>query len=157
MTGTALATRSARGLSRSLRSRRGNDDRGSGDVAAIIVIVPLAFAAVLLFMMFGRQGVAAEGVTQAAAVAARAASMERSAGAAQGAAQAAAASTLSAAGTSCAGGPSVSVSATSWEAGGVVNVTVTCHISGIGSIGGSDRTVSGTARSTIDSYRGYDR
>lgn len=142
------------GLLRRARSLR--DDRGDGDVAAIIAIVPLAFGAVLLFMMFGRQGVAAEGVTQAAAAAARAASVERSAGAAQGAAQAAAASTLSAAGTSCTGGPSVSVSATSWEAGGVVNVTVTCHVSGIASIGASDRTVSGSARSTIDAYRGYD-
>ena len=37
-------------------------------------------------MFFGRQGVAAEGVTHAAAVAARAASMERSAGEAQAAA-----------------------------------------------------------------------
>lgn len=141
---------------RSMLRRRLGDERGDGDVAAIIVIVPLAFGAVLLFMMFGRQGVAAEGVTQAAAVAARAASMERSAGAAEGAAQAAAASTLSAAGTSCAGGPSVSVSASSWDAGGVVNVTVTCHISGIASIGASDRTISGSARSTIDAYRGYD-
>lgn len=133
------------------------DVRGAADVAAIIVIVPLAFGAVLLFVMFGRQGVAAEGVTQAAAVAARAASLERSAAAAQGAAHAAAAATLAAAGTSCTGGPSVSVSATTWDAGGVVDVTVTCHISGIASIGAADRTVSGSARSTIDSYRGYDR
>lgn len=141
---------------RRLAKRIRRDVRGAADVAAIIVIVPLAFGAVLLFMMYGRQGVAAEGVTQAAAVAARAASMERSAGAAQGAAQSAAAATLSAAGTSCTGGPSVSVSATTWEAGGVVNVTVTCHIAGIASIGATDRTLSGSARSTIDAYRGYD-
>lgn len=139
------------------RIDRRRDDRGVADVAALVVVVPLAFGAVLLFVLFGRQGVAAEGVTQAAAVAARAASMERSAGAAQSAASAAAATTLSAAGTSCAGGPSVAVSATAWEPGGVVEVTVTCHIQGIAAIGAADRTVSGSARSTIDTYRGYDR
>ena len=73
----------------SLRRLRG-DRRGAADVAALIVIVPLAFGAVLLFIYVGRQGTAREEVTHAAAVAARAASMERDAGAAQAAAAAAA-------------------------------------------------------------------
>ncbi len=135
--------------------RMRSDTRGDSDVAAMIVVVPLVLGLVLLFAMFGRQGVAAEGVTHAAAVAARAASLERSAGAARAAAASAAASTLAAAGTACAGGPSVAVSASAWEPGGVVAVTVTCAISGIGDIGAVSRSVSGSARATIDEYREF--
>ena len=68
-----------------------DDHAATPDVAALIVIVPLAFGAVMLFIYAGRQGTAREGVTHAAAVAARAASMERDAGSAQAAAAAAAA------------------------------------------------------------------
>jgi Flp pilus assembly protein TadG len=140
---------------RRLVQRARRDCRGGGDIAAMITVVPLGIGLVLLFVVFGRQGVAAEEVTHAAGVAARAASMERSAGAAQSAASAAATATLAEAGTSCAGGPSVAVSASSWDAGGVVTVTVTCQIDGIGSIGASSRTLSSTARSTIDLNRAW--
>jgi Flp pilus assembly protein TadG len=140
---------------RRLAGRLRRDDCGDGDVAAMVVVIPLAFGLMLLFVMLGRQGVAAEGVTHAAAVAARAASMERNTGDAHAAATTAAASTLSQAGTSCTGGPSVAVSASTWDAGGVVSVTVTCQIDGIGSIGASTKTVSGSARATIDAYRTY--
>ena len=133
------------------------DESGNGDVAALVVVVPLAFALVLVFVMFGRQGVAGEGVTHAAAVAARAASMERSASSAQGAALAAASATLAAAGTSCGDGPAVAVSVSSWQPGEVVEVTVTCRVAGIGSIGASDRTIASSARSTIDHFWGYSR
>lgn len=142
-------------LLRRLGRRLRRDESGAGDVAAMIVITPLAFGLVLMFVLLGRQGVAAEGVTHAAAVAARAASMERNTGDAQAAAAAAAASTLAAAGTSCSGGPSVAVSASSWDAGGVVSVTITCQIEGIASINASSRTVSGQARSTIDAFRAW--
>jgi hypothetical protein len=134
-----------------------HDRRGSGDVAAMVVVVPAGLAAVLLFVFFGRQGVAAEGVTHAAAVAARAASMERSAGEAQAAAQAVASATLAEAGTSCAGGPQVAVSASAWAPGGVVNVTVTCQVTGIGDIGAPSRRLSSEARATIDFHRGFNR
>ena len=136
--------------------RARNDERGASDVAALVVVVPLILGVVLMFVYFGRQGSAAQGVTHAAAVAARAASIERSPGAARSAASAAADSTLSAAGQSCAGGASVSVAASSWEPGGVVIVTVTCVAGGIADIGASARTLSGTARATIDYFRGYD-
>ena len=139
-----------------LLRRLRHDVRGATDVAALVVVVPLALGVVLVFMFFGRQGVAAEGVTHAAAVAARAASMERTAGAASAAAQSMAASTLSAAGMSCAGGPGVSVGATDWAPGGVVTVTVTCEVAGISDIGASARTLSGSARATIDFFRGFD-
>lgn len=117
------------------------------------MIAPLALALVLLFVHIGNQGVAYNEVTHAAGVAARAASMERSAGAAQAAAHAAASATLGDAGLSCSGGPGVSVSATSWEPGGVVTVTVTCTTAGVAGLGAAGRTTSGSARSTIDHYR----
>jgi Flp pilus assembly protein TadG len=128
------------------------DRRGAADVAALIVIVPLAFGAVLLFIYAGRQGTAREGVTHAAAVAARAASMQRDAGAAQSAASAAASRTLAGSGTACGGGPSVAVSATEWAAGGVVTVSVTCAAQGVAEIGAPTRTLSASARATIDNF-----
>lgn len=132
------------------------DERGSSDVAAMVVIVPLALAVVLVFVLLGRQGVAVEGVTHAAAVAARAASLERDSATATAAARDAAASTLAAAGTSCVGGPSVAVSASAWAPGGVVSVTVTCNVAGIAAVGASGRSVSSSARATIDSYISWD-
>jgi hypothetical protein len=128
------------------------DRRGAADVAALIVIVPLAFGVVLLFIYAGRQGTAREGVTHAAAVAARAASMERDAGAAQAAASAAASRTLAGAGTACAGGPSVAVAASEWTAGGMVTVSVTCQAEGVAELGAAARTLSASARATIDNF-----
>lgn len=118
----------------------------------MVVVVPLAFGVVLMLMYFARQGAAAEGVTHAAAVAARAASRERDTASATAAAHGAAAATLAEEGQACAGGPGVSVSATAWEPGGVVVVTVTCEAAGIADIGATSRVVSGTARATIDTY-----
>jgi len=138
-------------------SRLSRDDRGGSDVAALVVVVPLIFGVVLMFMYFGRQGAAAEGVTHAAAVAARAASMERDPGSAVGAAQAAASATLSASGQSCVGGPQVAIGPSDWTPGGVVTVTVTCVAGGIADIGAPSRTLSGTARATIDYFWAYDR
>lgn len=132
------------------------DQRASSDVAAIVVIVPLALAVVLVFVMLGRQGVAAEGVTHAAAVAARAAALERDPATATAAARDAATTTLAAAGTSCIGGPAVAVSASAWAPGGVVSVTVTCEVAGIAAVGASARSVSSSARATIDSYISWD-
>jgi Flp pilus assembly protein TadG len=138
-----------------LLRRLRRDVRGATDVAALCVIVPLALGVVLMMLYFGRQGAAAQGVTHAAAVAARAASMERDAGPARAAAQSAAAATLSGMGQSCVGGPSVSVGASSWEPGGVVTVTVTCEAAGIDDIGASTRTLTSSARATIDYFWGY--
>jgi Flp pilus assembly protein TadG len=135
-----------------LARRLGGDRRGTADVAALIVIVPLAFGVVLLFIYAGRQGTAREEVTHAAAVAARAASMERDAGSAQAAAAAAAGRTLVGSGTACAGGPSVAVSASEWAAGGVVTVSVTCRAQGVVEIGAPARTLSASARATIDNF-----
>ena len=67
----------------------------------------------------------------------------------------AASSTLAGTGMACAGGPAVAVSASEWAPGGVVSVTVTCRIAGIGAIGAGDRSVSGSARATIDRFREF--
>lgn len=133
--------------------RAGADERGAGDIAGIVMIVPLTLALVLLFVHVGRQGVAHNEVTHAAGVAARAASMQRSADGARAAAYAAAATTLGDAGLSCVGGPAVVLGASEWLPGGVVTVTVTCTTAGVGGIGATGRTTSGSARSTIDQYR----
>lgn len=139
-----------------MRLRR--DERGDGDVAAMLFIVPLAMGIVLLLIFVGRQGNSAEGVTHAAHVAAVAAARERDPGTAQAAAVTAAASTLSAAGTACAGGPSVAVSAGEWAPGGFVTVTVTCHVEtgDLGAIGASERSLVGSSTAVIDRFRGYE-
>ena len=134
-----------------------SDERGDGDVAAMMIIVPLIMGVVLLFVFIGRQGAAAEGVTHAAHVAAVAASHERDAASAQQAAHAAAASTLSASGTPCAGGPQVSISADQWAPGGVITVTVVCSVqnSDLSAIGAPARSSTASSRAVIDRYRGF--
>jgi len=134
------------------RWRRWRDDRGDGDVVALIFVVPLAFAAVLLFVHVGRQGRSLESVAHASAVAARAASMERDPASAQAAALAAASGSLAAEGAECAGGPSVGVDVSAWEPGGVVVVTVTCTAAGVGALDTGARTFTSTSRATIDRF-----
>jgi Flp pilus assembly protein TadG len=133
------------------------DERGSGDVAAMMFIVPLIFGVVLLFVFVGRQGTAAEGVTHASHVAAVAAAQQRSAGDAQAAARTAATSTLTAAGTACVGGPSVAIGATEWAPGGVITVTVSCAIqtNDLGAIDAPARRFTESSRAVIDTFRPY--
>lgn len=133
------------------------DQRGDAEVAGMIFLIPLIAGVVLLFVFLGRQGQAAEGATHAAHVAAVAASHQRNALAAQAAAQQAAALTLAAAGTACAGGPGVAVSADKWEAGGTVTVLVSCAVArdDLGAINAPARTLRGSARAVLDTYRGF--
>jgi Flp pilus assembly protein TadG len=137
--------------------RRWRDDRGEGDVAAMMFVIPLAMGLVMLFVYFGRQGAAAEGVAHASHVAAVAAARERDPGTARAAASRAAAATLASDGTSCAGGPTVSTSADRWEPGGVITVTVTCRVAtgDLGAINAQARTLRGSSQAVIDTYRGY--
>jgi Flp pilus assembly protein TadG len=139
------------------RRRFWADERGSGDVAAMMFIVPLIFGVVLLFVFLGRQGAAVEGVTHASHVAAVAAAQQRDPGAAQGAAAQAASSTLSAAGTACVGGPAVAVSADRWEPGGTVTVTVTCAVQrgDLDAIAAPARTFRARSTAVIDTFRGF--
>jgi Flp pilus assembly protein TadG len=134
-----------------------DDQRGDGDVAAMLFIVPIVFAVVLLFVFLGRQGAAAEGVTHAAHVGAVAAAHQRDPASAETAARNAATSTLSAAGTACAGGPDVTVSADRWGPGGVVTVTVACTVDrgDLAAINAPARTLQGSSRAVFDQYRGF--
>lgn len=133
------------------------DCRGATDLAALLVIVPLAFGVLMLFVYLTRQGVAAEGVSHASHVAAVAAAQQRDPAAAQAAAQRMAASTLAAAATACVGGPAVTVTADRWQPGGVVTVTVTCAVDtgDLAAIGAPARSLTATAQAVIDTYRGY--
>jgi hypothetical protein len=133
------------------------DERGDGDVAAMLFIVPLAMGIVLLLVFVGRQGVAVEGVTHAAHVAAVAAARQRDPAAAQQAAVTAATATLTEAGTACAGGPEVGVSASEWAPGGVITVTITCTITtgDLAAIDAPQRTVSSSSSAVIDQFRGF--
>jgi len=142
---------------KTLLRRLVDDHRGSGDVAAMMFIVPLTFGVVLLFVFFGRQGASAEGVSHAAHVAAVAASQQRSAGDAQAAARQAASATLAGSGTACSGGPEVSISADRWQPGGTITVTVTCsvHTGDLGAINAPARRLTASSRAVIDRYRGY--
>lgn len=137
---------------------RWHDEHGSADVAAMMFIIPMIMGVVLLFVYIGRQSDSNQGVTHAAQVAARAASLQRDASSAIDAAHAAAASTLSAAGTACAGGPAVQVSTDQWAPGGVITVTVACtvEVGDLGAIGVSAHTFTGTSRSVIDEHRAYE-
>lgn len=134
------------------------DERGDAEAAGMIFLVPVIFGVVLLFVFLGRQGQAAEGAAHAAHVAAVAASHQRDAGSAQAAAEQAAASTLAAAGTACSGGPSVAVSANRWAAGGTVTVVVSCTVArdDLAAIGAPGRTLRGSARAVLDTYRGFE-
>ena len=78
--------------------------------------------------------------------------MERDAGSAHAAAASAASRTLAGSGTACAGGPSVVVSATEWAAGGVITVSVTCRAEGVAELGAPSRSLSASARATIDQF-----
>jgi hypothetical protein len=134
-----------------------SDQRGSGDVAAMLFVVPAVFGVVLLFVFLGRQGAAAEGVTHAAHVAAVAASHQRDPIGAELAARNAATSTLSAADTACTGGPEIAVSADRWAPGGVVTVTVRCTVdrTDLGVLDAPARILEGTSRAVFDQYRGF--
>lgn len=140
------------------RRCRWRDERGEGDVAAMMVIVPLAMGLIMLFVYLGRQGTSSEGVTHASHVAAVAAARQRDAASAREAASQSAASTLAAAGTSCAGGPSVSTRADRWAPGGVITVTVTCEVAtgDLGALNAPARTLRGESQAVIDTYRGFD-
>lgn len=137
--------------------RRLRDDRGDGDVIAMMFVLPLAFGVVLLYSFVGRQSAAVESVTHAADVGARAAAQAGAAGDGEAAASSAAKVTLAGAGTSCRGGPSVTAVATAWEPGGVVTVTVSCSVEtdDLASINAPPRTKVAVGRSIIDTYREY--
>lgn len=120
------------------------------------MLVPAIVLAVLLVVAVGRVEQARLQVTGAARDAARAASLTRSVPAAQVAAQTSAEVALSAESVTCTGGPTVSLDATQFEPGGVVDVTVTCTAR-LGDLGfpslPTTKTLTATAASPLEQYR----
>ena len=133
------------------------DDRGDGDVVALMFLAPLAMGVVMLLIFVGRQASSLEAVTHAAQVAARSASLQRDIGSASAAARGAAESTLLAAGTACEGGPLVSVTSLHWAPGEPIEVTVTCQVTSVDleAIAAPTRSFTSTGRAVIDSYRSF--
>lgn len=135
-----------------------SDERGSAAIE-IVILVPALMLLLLLAVAGGRVAIAHGSVQQAAADAARSASIARTVGAAQSSATAAARATLANQGLTCA---SLSVSldtsgfATPVGTPASVGATVSCtvELSQLAIPGLPDRVVTATVSSPLDVYRG---
>lgn len=128
-----------------------------GSVSTELVVLTPALVLLMLFVVLaGRLGQASQDVTQAAAEAARAASIARGPDVA-GIARATAEDNLAAAGVRCRD-LSVAVDGTTQRPGGTVRVDVRCDVelSGVAALGLSQRSVSASAVEVVDTYRGGD-
>ena len=129
-------------------------DRGSM-TTELVILAPIVIVLLLLVVGLGRYAHGKQLVEQAAAGAARAASLTTSADQASGAATLAAASSLADAGLSCTG-MNTSVDTGSFRPGGVVTVTITCTAdlsdAVISGLPGSS-TFSSTGRAPLETYR----
>jgi Flp pilus assembly protein TadG len=149
---TASATR--RGLLSRL-SRRCHDERGS--VAAELTLVTPFLVLLLVFVaVLVHRGVDARlRLDDVAHQGARAASLTRSPAAATDAAQQTVTAALAQAGVDCLN-PSVEVDTSDFQPGGLVTVTVVCHVdltNGAELDAGTTRTLTATASSPIDAWR----
>ncbi len=120
-------------------------------------MTPVVIVILLLVVALGRYAHGKQLVEQAAAAAARAASLAATAGQAQDRALQAASGSLSDAGVSCAS-MSASVDTSSFRAGGTVTVTVTCaaDLSGLTLAGvPGSATMSATGAAPLETYRQY--
>ena len=144
-------TRLASG-SRRLRDR----DRGSM-TTEFVVLAPIVIAIVLLVVGLGRYAHGKQLVEQAAAAAARAASLSSNAAAAEARAGQAAAGSMADAGLSCTG-MTADVGTGDFRPGGVVTVTVTCtaDLSGLALSGlPGAATISATGRAPLEEHRQF--
>ena len=122
-----------------------------------MVVTPIVIALLLLVVAFGRYSHGRQLVEQAAAAAARAASLQPTAALAGDRARRAAAASLSDAGVSCASMDST-VDAADFRAGGTVTVTVTCRadLSGLALAGVPGQAVlTSTGRAPLENYRQF--
>jgi Flp pilus assembly protein TadG len=130
-------------------------DAGSSTVE-LAILAPLFVGLLLLVVFCGRLVTAQLDLDAAAHGAARAASIARSVPSATADAQRTALETLAARGVTC-GQPSVQVDTGGLRPGGVVTVTVSCHVPlsdlALIAVPGT-RVVSATSRSPIDVWRG---
>ncbi|RKS04970.1 TadE-like protein [Nocardiopsis sp. Huas11] len=132
---------------------RSRGDTGSATVE-LALLVPVLLLALLLVVVAGRQVSAALITQDAASVAARAASLQRDPASARTHAHQAAKGELADRGVVC--DPfTASIDTSRFGAGGVAGVEVACTVTVIdlGGLGGQ-RTLSATATSPVDPYRG---
>lgn len=144
-----------------MRRWRGRGERGSagGESLEIVLVAPAVLAVLLLSVAAGRYVDGTGSVDQAAAAAARAASLTATASAAEQAATTQAAASLGQAGMSCTG-LTVSVDTSGYTAprgqAATVSVTVACQVPwadlAIPGLPGQ-RTVTATAASPLDIQR----
>lgn len=139
------------------RNRRtGDADRGSS-TAELVVITPVVIAVLLLVVALGRYAHGRQLVDQAAAAAARAASLSTSAPGAQTRGGQAAAASLRDAGVSCSS-MSTTVDAADFRPGGTVRVTLTCtaDLSGLALAGvPGSVTMTATGRAPLETHRQF--
>jgi Flp pilus assembly protein TadG len=153
----AATLRSSRGGSPWLVESSGprrHEDSG-GVTAEVAVLAPMLILCMLFVVVVGQVAQAQQDVTQAAAEAARVASLDRGADATT-TARLSARSNLTAAGTSCRS-LAVDVTGTATTPGGSVRVSVSCVVD-LRSVAAPglprQRTVSASAVEVIDTYRG---
>ncbi|MFD6949834.1 MULTISPECIES: TadE/TadG family type IV pilus assembly protein [unclassified Nocardiopsis] len=132
---------------------RCRDDRGSASVE-LSLLVPVLVVALVLMVIAGRQVSAALITQDAAAAAARAASLQRDAASARTHAYREAGRELDDRGVVCSLFTAV-VDASGFEPGGIVEVRVACTVTvvDLGGLGG-ERTLTATSTSPVDPYRG---
>ena len=134
----------------------GDADRGSS-TAELVILTPIVIVMLLLVVGLGRYAHGKQLVEQAAAAAARAASLSATAVQADGRAHQAASASLSDAGVSCTS-MSITVDSGDFRAGGSVGVTLTCtaDLSGL-ALAGLPGSVSMTAtgRAPLEHFRQF--
>lgn len=124
----------------------------------LVVITPFLLAFVLLVVGFGRVTHGRQLVQQAAAAAARAASLANTPGQAQTAAQQEASADLAQAGISCQSSPPPTVDTSQFYAGGQVRVTITCvtNLSDLTVVGfPGHKTLTASATVPLEQYRQF--
>ena len=137
--------------------RRHGERGAAGHTLELVIITPVIIMILLLVVGLGRYSHGKQLVEQAAAAAARAASLAGTASQARDKALAAASGSLTDAGVSCAS-MSASVDTGSFRAGGTVRVTLTCtaDLSGLALAGlPGSTTMTATGAAPLETYRQY--
>jgi hypothetical protein len=130
------------------------DDRGSGEVVAVILIAPVVVAFVVLVFFLGRQVDSRAAVRTAAEAAAQAGARQRDPASAAAAARSTVTDMLTDPST-CEGGPDIAVDLTDFRPGGSVRVSVTCQINNgdLTALAPPERRYTGLATAVVDTYR----
>lgn len=143
-------------MTRPRTSARRPVDRDRGSMTTeLVVLAPIVIAILLLVVGLGRYAHGKQLVEQAAAAAARAASLTTSSAQAQGRAAQAAAGSLADAGLSCTG-MTTDVDTGAFRPGGLVTVTITCtaDLSGLALSGlPGSATIEATGRAPLEALR----